>query len=278
MVGSGTVMAARYFIEFVTGSTVLLWLTIFFIGLLVERARPAERRQPSRNIVLNIGYAIVHSWVIFALAPTAIAASVVGVDALGGGVIALPERGWGLLWAIPLYLLAMDFSDYLFHRAQHAWPILWAMHSLHHSDTSVNVTTTPRHFWLEVAIRVLFIYPFVNVLLRPSATIFTAYVLMGYWNFVVHMNIRLSFGRFWAVLSSPQYHRIHHAAAVRYANRNFAALFPMIDVIFGTHYRAEKNEYLSSGLETGEAPAGLFEAVTWPVRRYLRVRRVPNAS
>jgi sterol desaturase/sphingolipid hydroxylase (fatty acid hydroxylase superfamily) len=264
----------RYFIEFLTGSTVLLWLAIFVIGRTVERVRPAERVQPGRNVIINVSYAIVLSWVIFTVMPAVAAASVIVVKTLGGGLIVLPKEGWGLLWAVLLYLLAMDFLEYVFHRAQYAWPFLWAMHSLHHSDPSVNVTTTPRHFWVEPAIKVLFVYPLVAVLLKPSAVILGAYIAMGYWNFVSHMNVRLSFGRFWFVLNSPQYHRIHHVADARYSDCNFAALFPVYDLIFGTHRRPAKDEYPATGLVPREMATGILDWIVWPVRHSLPVQRL----
>jgi len=152
------------------------------------------------------------------------------------------------------------------------------MHSLHHSDTALNVTTTPRHFWVEAVIRLLFVYPFVGLVLRPSPIILLAYGAAGYWNFVVHMNIRLSFGRFWIVLNSPQYHRIHHAESIAYSNRNFSALFPIWDMIFRTYYHPGRQEYPVSGLPGGEAPSTLLEAIAWPVFRYLRTRPVETAS
>ena len=189
------------------GTGVFLWLAIMLAGLAVERLHPAEKGQPRSNIILNLVYSIVHFWAIFAEKPIAAAAAAIAVGVLGGGVIVLPGAGWGLFWAIPLYLLAMDLAEYLFHRAQHAWPFLWAMHSLHHSDTALNITTTTRHFWIEMAFKLLFVYPFVNLLLRPSPVVLIAYVIANYWNFVAHMNIRLSFGRFWPMLNSPQYPR-----------------------------------------------------------------------
>jgi sterol desaturase/sphingolipid hydroxylase (fatty acid hydroxylase superfamily) len=267
-------MINRYFIEFFTGSGALLWLVIFLVGRLVERVRPAEPVQPSRNVIFNIGYAIVLSWVIFTVMPAVVGASVIAINTLGGGLIVLPKEGWGLLWAVLLYLLAMDFLEYVFHRAQHAWPFLWAMHSLHHGDPSVNVTTTPRHFWVEPTIKVLFVYPLVAVLLKPSAVVLGAYIAMGYWNFVSHMNVRLSFGRFWFVLNSPQYHRIHHAADARYADCNFAALFPVYDLIFGTHRRPAKDEYPSTGLVPRETANGILDLIVWPVRHSLPVQRL----
>jgi sterol desaturase/sphingolipid hydroxylase (fatty acid hydroxylase superfamily) len=262
-------MTGRYLAELLMGSS--LSLAILAVGLAIERVRPAERRQPRRNIVLNLSYSIVQSWGAYTLTPLAGAASIIVVNALGAGLIVLPGAGWSLLWAVPLYLLTMDMAEYLFHRAQHAMPFLWAMHSLHHSDRSVNVTTTTRHFWVEASLKSLLVYPFVGLLLRPSPAAIAVYTLAAYWNFVAHMNIRLSFGRFWFLLNGPQYHRIHHAANPVYANHNFVALFPIFDILFGTHFRPRKDEYPSSGLEGGDAARGLLEAVLWPARRYLRV-------
>jgi sterol desaturase/sphingolipid hydroxylase (fatty acid hydroxylase superfamily) len=269
-------MVTEYFTKFVAGSGIFLWLAIMLAGLAVERLHPAENVQPRSDIVLNLAYSIVHLWAIFAEKPIAATAAAIAVGVLGGGVIVLPGAGWSLFWAIPLYLLAMDLAEYLFHRAQHAWPFLWAMHSLHHSDTALNITTTARHYWIETAIKLLFVYPFVSLLLRPSPVVLVVYAIASYWNFVAHMNIRLSFGRLWPMLNSPQYHRIHHAADLVYAHRNFAALFPVYDVIFGTYHRPEKDEYPASGLENGESPSGLLEVIAWPIRRYLRPRRVPD--
>ena len=271
-------MLKSHLIGFLTGSAVLGWLGLACLGLALERLRPVERRQPARAVGLNLGYAVVHSWAIYVLGPLAATASVALVNALGGGFVELPADGWGLLWAIPAYLLAMDLAEYLFHRAQHAWAPLWAMHSLHHSETALNITTTLRHFWIEAAIKTVCVYPCVGLLVKPSPLVLTVYFAAGYWNFVAHMNSRVSFGRLWAVLNSPQYHRIHHAADPGYANRNFAGLFPVFDLLFGTCRRPQRDEYPPVGLAGGEAPSGLFDAVIWPLRHHVRNAAAPRRA
>lgn len=271
-------MLKAHVIGFLTGSALASWLALAFLGLALERLRPLERRQPGRAIGLNLGYAVVHSWAVYVLGPVAATLSVALVGALGGGLVALPAEGWGLLWAIPAYLLAMDFAEYLFHRAQHAWPPLWAMHSLHHSETALNVTTTLRHFWIEAALKTVFLYPLVALLLKASPIVLTVYFAAGYWNFVAHMNSRVSFGPFWAVLNSPRYHRIHHAVDAAYMNRNFAGLFPVFDLLFGTCRRPRPDEQPPVGLPEGEMPAGLFEAVIWPLRHRIRIVGSPQRA
>jgi sterol desaturase/sphingolipid hydroxylase (fatty acid hydroxylase superfamily) len=263
-------MVENFLFAFIATSPLISWLAACAIGLGIERLRPVERRQPHRAIALNFGYAIVHSLGRYILAPVAAVASVAAVNALGAGWIVLPSNGWGLLWAIPLYLLAMDLAEYLFHRAQHASALLWAMHSLHHSEPALNATTTIRHFWAEAALKGLTVYPLVALALHPSAAVTAAYVLASYWNFVPHMNLRWSLGGCSWLINSPHYHRLHHAVDPAYRERNFAALFPIFDVVFGTYRRPARGEYPAVGLDTGEAPASLVEAALWPLRRYLR--------
>ena len=54
-----------------------------------------------------------------------------------------------------------------------------------------------------------------------------------------HANVRLTFGRVGdRVLVSPRFHRVHHAIGIghegAYRGCNFAVLFPVWDVLFGT--------------------------------------------
>ena len=54
-----------------------------------------------------------------------------------------------------------------------------------------------------------------------------------------HSNVRLTFGRVGdRVLVSPRFHRVHHAIGIghegAYRGCNFAVLFPVWDVLFGT--------------------------------------------
>ena len=211
------------------------------------------------------------NWIILfaasaAFSPMAVALPNAAITELGGGLLVLPEDGLGLCWAIPLFVLAMELADYGYHRAQHAWPFLWAMHSLHHSDPVLGITTSIRHFWADPLIRMAVVYPPVMLLMRPSLSVLAVYNALLLWGHIDHLNVRLSFGRFWAFLTSPQYHRIHHAAADGIIDSNFAATLLFIDVIFGTCHKPKVGEFPASGLREGRLPAGFLDLVFWPGR------------
>src|SRR6185437_7825233 len=123
--------------------TIAAQIALLAFGFVIERLRPA-RSQGIGCIGLNVAYAAAVRVVYAVLYPLSVGLTTLLVNALGGGLIELPASGAGLVVAIPCYALTMDAGEYLFHRAQHRIPFLWAMHSLHHSDPAVNISTAPR--------------------------------------------------------------------------------------------------------------------------------------
>lgn len=240
----------------------LIALGIFGVGLAVEHVAPAQRQQVSTSR-LNIGYAI---FVVF-VQSVITAIPVLGIKSLGGGLIALPSQGWAVFLSIMVYVVAIDFAHFLYHRAQHAWPILWAMHSLHHTDRTVNVTTTLRHHWSDILIELMAIYPFVAFIFGVPSQALIANALISYYNYFVHCNVRISFGRLAIVLNCPQYHRLHHSDAAGHRDKNFAALFPVFDVIFGSFQRPATDEYPATGIKEQPGPSRIFDAMMWPFLR-----------
>lgn len=239
-------------------------LPVFLVGALVERVAPAERSQPISHVLLNVGYAMAYAVIFYVLNPLAAMAGTSIVSTLGGGLFRLPDGGWAVAASAAIFIFAMDFMEYAFHRAQHAIPFLWAMHSLHHSDPSVNVTTTTRAFWIEPAIKAIFVYPVVGILFQVPPAVYAIYGVAGLYHFVNHLNLRLHFGKFWMLLNGPQFHRIHHSARPEHFDRNFAAFFPIFDVIFGTAHRPRPGEFPATGIDTREPPRNLLTALLWP--------------
>lgn len=196
----------------------------FLVGLAIERLAPAEAGQKLADLRLNLGYSLLSNLFLYVVMPALTAATALLLNRAGAGLIALPSAGWPLIGSIAIYLLAMDFLDYLFHRAQHSWPLLWAMHSFHHSDRAMNVTTTQRNFWLEPVLKTLFVFPLVPLLFQVPAPAVAAFALCGYLRLFSHMNVRWSLGPFWVLVIGPQFHRIHHSTLSEHRDKNFAPL------------------------------------------------------
>lgn len=164
--------------------------------------------------------------------------------------------------AIPAYILVMDLAEYLFHRAQHAIPFLWRMHSLHHSDHDMNATTTQRHFWGDPLLKALTIWPLAALIVKPTPAALAIYALISLWNVVSHAAIDLNFGKWSWLINGPAYHRRHHSSDPEHFNSNFAALFPIFDVIAGSYCRPEG--FPPTGLD--HRPRNVGEVLLWPLR------------
>lgn len=253
-------------------ATLGIQLVVVGVGFLIERMKPAQPPD-TRGFFLNLGYLGPLGVILGGLKPLCAGAATLIVNALGGGLIALPSSGIGLLIGIPCYFLAMDGGEYVFHRAQHRIPALWALHSLHHSDPSVNVSTTPRHFWGDPFLKAITIYALVGLLFKANVVVIGAYGLFGYYNYFLHLNVRVGFGRWSTWLNSPQTHRLHHSCLSEHHDCNFAQFFPVFDVLGGTYRQPASDEYPPTGLDTMEIPYKVLGMLLWPWRRLLRLPR-----
>lgn len=176
------------------------------------------------------------------------------------GLVDLAE--WPFLAALIAFTLLMDFGEFSYHRLQHQIPFLWRMHSLHHSDPNMNATTTVRHFWGDQLLKAVTIWPACVWLLTPTLEIAIGYGLIGLYHFFAHANLPVGFGRWSWLLNSPAYHRRHHSALREHWNCNYAGLFPIYDVLFGSYRRPDG--FPPTGLPTG--PRGLLDVAAWPFK------------
>ncbi|MDF7808341.1 sterol desaturase family protein [Pontiellaceae bacterium B12219] len=177
------------------------------------------------------------------------------------------ERGgWMRVLMVFLNLFVIDLIYYAYHRAQHRFYPLWALHELHHSDAELNATSSYRTYWLELPVQGV-------IILMPTLYLFGGFgvvhgtVVMAFSLFFLifaHSNLRLGLGPFqkWAI--SPQIHRIHHSRLQQHRDCNFAQYFPVIDRIFGTYYAPQPAEYPPTGTHQLESDASILKTFIRP--------------
>ena len=161
----------------------------------------------------------------------------------------------------PAFLIVTDLGEYLFHRAQHRIPLLWAMHSLHHSDPDMSALTTQRHYWADPLIKKLTIWAAAGLILAPTPEIAGATALASLWSFFTHSRLPLDIGRWSWLINTPAYHRRHHSSLPEHYDSNFAAIFPVFDVICGSYNRPDG--FPPTGL--ARAPRNIAELIAWPL-------------
>ena len=253
---------------------------IYCAGMAIEWLRPAQREQPLPHIGFNIVYTAVFLSLTNLIVPALTSITKPWIDRWGLAIpIAFPDSFWGQTLQTLVFLFILDFFYYWFHRAQHTFPFFWSQHKIHHSEFSLNVTTGNRHHWLEEPIRVFLIWLPIGLLFQQKP-VTIAWLWSGFllWGYFIHMNLRLNMGPMTPVFCGPQLHRIHHSNQPQHQDKNYAAFFPIFDVLFGTYCPPQKGEYPTTGLHTNEDLNGLVRASAAPFvdwHRGLTHRRPP---
>ena len=246
-----------------------------------EFRRPASVT-PLRHYLFGIRFWLANLVVLAIIAPTLNATVALGIQRVGLGLIDLRVAGLGGLGGSLVALLVstfiLDFFYYWFHRVLHANRWLWQTHLLHHSDEHMNALTAQRgHFTEGLIAPFLITLPMAILFDLPPISIGVLSVIPYAYQFIAHANIRLGYGRFWWVLISPDYHRIHHSIEERHRDKNFTNWFPVWDWLFGTLYLPEKDERPQTGVESVEVKT-LGEAFALPFVGWIRLLGLAKPS
>jgi sterol desaturase/sphingolipid hydroxylase (fatty acid hydroxylase superfamily) len=187
------------------------------------------------------------------------------------------EQGGGPLsalsfWAqVPVYIIVSDFLLYWTHRMFHGHT-MWRYHAIHHSAEDVDWTTAYRFhpvnlcfgtFLVTAIMLFLGISPTVVLFLVPFDSV-TA--------FFVHANLNWTLGQLRFVVATPVFHRWHHTRPGEGGNANFAPLFSLWDVLFGTFYMPERSVPAIYGVDDPSFPQDFIGQVVYPFRHLIAFR------
>lgn len=144
------------------------------------------------------------------------------------------------LWArVPLVLVVGDIGAYWGHRWSHQFKLLWRFHVIHHSPTHVDWLVNTRAHPLDLlftrmcGLVPLFLFGLAQTTTGPNAMPALLTTVMLVWSYVIHANVRWRFGWLEYLVATPAFHHWHHTNDER-RDRNFAAIFPFVDMMFGT--------------------------------------------
>jgi len=149
-----------------------------------------------------------------------------------------------------IYLVVLDFFDYWYHRGSHKIGWWWGLHSLHHSQQDMNLWSDNRNHLLDDLGRDVFMAVIALAIgVEPSQYVLLI-VASRMQQSLQHANVRIHFGAIGErLLVSPRYHRLHHAIGTEpgaSGECNYAVLFPIWDILFGTVCFSDK--YVATGV------------------------------
>ncbi len=178
-------------------------------------------------------------------------------------------------------LLVAEIGSYWGHRWSHQLPPLWRFHAVHHSAPRVDWLVNTRAHPLDMAfVRLCGLVPMYALgLAQPQAgrLDFTP-VLVGLvataWGFFIHANLRWRFGWLEQLVSTPAFHHWHHSNdGPSTRDKNYAAMLPWVDRLFGTYHLPAGRWPAAYGSHRPVAP-GLLAQLVDPLRWRAGTRRV----
>lgn len=234
------------------GATILVPpLIVIALLLAIERwAGPRARGRKNHRL----------AWLVQAVFVTAAALITMIMATIG----IIPDTHWlrpdpaaGPLLAIAqtllLFLAAIAIADalrYWVHRAQHAIPLLWRFHAVHHGPGDLDVLHNFTHPVEKLVNLLLITVPTAFLVGADGTSLLLVAGFFAVQGQLLHMNVPLRYGRFAAIIADNRFHFVHHSRDPADFNRNFAGVLPVLDRLFGT-YRAPTGERLP--------PTGLAE-------------------
>jgi len=210
---------------------------IMVLLLLVEQIKPRRPESASQTSrwLNNIALTLLN---FFLMAYVTVAVSMSSwVINFQPDMPLLQHPALNVVTATMITILTIEFVGYWFHRVMHRVPLLWRVHSVHHSDTEVDVTTTHRHHPIEPFISVVITLPVILLLGPPIIAVIIYNLLHIVVSSVTHSNIFIpkSVDRWLRYfIITPDFHRLHHVNQQHYTDSNYGAISPWFDYLFGT--------------------------------------------
>jgi len=212
-------------------------------------------RERVRHVRRNAALWIVSTLILSVVTGTMLISVSLWLEAHRVGIFhLLPLPAWLLFVG---GFLALDLGDYVFHRLSHQWRWLWLLHSVHHSDAQLDVSTNLRAHPGHVLATVL-TKPMVMAAFGIPLWVWMARELVSIpITQLQHSAVRLPPALERVLrpfILTPHLHRIHHSPAANETNSNFGGVLPLWDKLFGTYRdaRAPLAPHATSGAQRAD--------------------------
>ncbi len=223
-----------------------VWLVLLSVIFLPFERWCALHSRPffRQGLAQDLAYYFINSLVPAALLTVPLSFVAYGAHAF------VPYRIHAAAAALPVWqailagMVVGEVGSYWGHRMMHQVPFLWRFHAVHHAAEHVYFLTNTRAHPLDlVFVRLCGLIPvYLLGLASPLAPagnlVGVAIVLIGtVWGFFIHANLRWRLGPLEWLVSTPAFHHWHHTRS-EFRDRNYAALMPWVDRLFGQLPRA----------------------------------------
>lgn len=157
----------------------------------------------------------------------------------------------------PLAIAVGDIGAYWGHRWSHENAFLWSFHKVHHEAEHIDWLVTNRAHPVDTifmkfsGLVAIYLGGFAHGSLGQGTALMSIYASVAtLWAFLVHANVTWRFGFLEKWLASPAFHHWHHGnESPECVDKNYSAIFPWIDRLFGTYFVPSRRWPLTCGLK-----------------------------
>jgi sterol desaturase/sphingolipid hydroxylase (fatty acid hydroxylase superfamily) len=177
-------------------------------------------------------------------------------------------------WAVAIAaVMVSDFIGYWRHRLMHLAP-LWPVHAAHHSDEDLTWFTLVRFHPINRLISVCLDAVILSALGMPVWAVIFSNRVRHYYGYMIHSDLNWRFGPLKYLFVSPFLHRWHHATDEAARDTNFATVFSIYDVMFGTFY-CPKHRAKDLGVNGPDYPTSFIGQLWYPFDHWGRLVFAP---
>lgn len=224
------------------GALLIGAVTLFVVLEALQPARGGRGRRRRQRWGLNLTLGALGFAVSRALAFLGPVAAAAWAQSAGFGVFNVVSAP--AILAFVAALLALDLGVYAQHRALHEAPWLWRLHRVHHTDTTLDLSTAWRFHPFELGASLLWKAAIAAVVGAPPEAVAAYELTLALAALFTHADIRLSPGLDRAlrlVIATPAVHERHHGVALVDQRSNYGSVLTLWDRAFGS-WRAPQPE------------------------------------
>jgi sterol desaturase/sphingolipid hydroxylase (fatty acid hydroxylase superfamily) len=242
----------------------LLLMTVIFIP--IELFLPRNKEQTKFHaewrtdlMYFVISHLLIQFFGMITQKPATLFFGWIGLDKVHTWIQNLP-----FFVALLIAFFTTDLFQYWAHRIFHNQIFLWRFHSVHHSTQHMDWLAGSRTHFIDIFFtRSMTFIPL--YVLGFSHPVFITYIIfIAIHAVLIHANTRINFGFLKYIFATPQYHHWHHCEDPKHYGKNFATIFPLIDIIFGTYYLPGNQWPEGTGVHEAQYPKGFVNQAIYP--------------
>jgi len=210
----------------------IIFIVIFLSLLAVEFFSPLRNKTHSLvvRLLINASLSVISFMIVFLLVSPASQNAISWSSENSFGILNLIKLP-AIIEGIIAFLL-MDLAFYYWHLANHKVPVLWRFHNVHHIDPDLDVSTSFRFHYGEIALSAIFRIIQISIIgITPAAFLiyevcFTVNTIFQHSNVKLPIRIERILNK---IIVTPRMHAIHHSQFRNETDSNYSTVFSWWD-------------------------------------------------